>query len=57
MPALMAACESYLAATCFEDPEADPHWVRVACGGRGWLGAPYAATPPLCLSASARVAR
>ena len=27
MPALMAACESYLAATCFDDPEADPEWV------------------------------
>jgi hypothetical protein len=29
MPALMAACENYLATTCFEDPEADPLWV---CG-------------------------
>jgi hypothetical protein len=28
MPALMAACESYLAATCFEDPEADPLWIN-----------------------------
>jgi len=27
MPALMAACESYLASTCFEDPEADPLWI------------------------------
>lgn len=27
MPALMAACESYLASTAFEDPEADPAWI------------------------------
>ncbi|KIZ03876.1 hypothetical protein MNEG_4083 [Monoraphidium neglectum] len=27
MPALMAACESYLAYTAFEDPEADPAWI------------------------------
>ncbi len=28
MPALMAACESYLASTCFEDPEADDLWIN-----------------------------
>lgn len=27
MPALMTACENYLASTCFDDPEADPAWV------------------------------
>ncbi|KAI8466622.1 MAG: hypothetical protein J3K34DRAFT_433223 [Monoraphidium minutum] len=27
MPALMAACEGYLASTCFDDPGADPAWV------------------------------
>ena len=27
MPALMAACESYLAATCFDDADADAAWV------------------------------
>ena len=30
MPAVMAACESYLASTCFDDPDAEPLWVCAA---------------------------